>query len=831
MLYNMKKLIILFLLIGQILHAQTFIKPAYFQEKLIAYKYISVTDSLKAGYLVLAPESTRPPQPRINLLMNYNGTLERYNGSTWVGLGSSYTLPSASTTVKGGSKIGLYVQMTGDSIGIDTTNLKIWLLTETVGSSNKLQGSWDTTSIKALFNLKENVIQKSPGYLVWNGVDWTSRNEAYLKLNDTTNFLDKADTSGYKVETKTSNAIKLGAKADTSVVNDTTYAIRQTVNTKLSSVSHDITLTGTGTALNPLKVDTSLIATKDFVKDTLLFALTGKKDSMGLWSAAANLYPSTSVLQGQYWVISAPGKLGGTDSVFIGDLIIAKIDEPGQTTSNWIINSAASVGVTVTGQKFNSSTKGVLLYNGRTPLAGTLHGGRAAPVGMDDTLNVNGNLFTSGRIQGNGTVQGLYLISTSYSRSSFSSSVYPATIYSSSTNNSWTLSNATNATKTRFCSNTISSTVWNTTPTAVSERHTYRQTVDVISGTSPVSYLNFGFFKDAGTELIASRLGMTGDWSHLLGANTDYLTSYTGGTVSTPVTDNKRFSATSTGFDYYNYTSGNWSRIMDLSNTGRLTITGGLRCDSSIMVGNDTVALKSDLEGIKPLLGTNLRWDGDTIKLQDGSSDNYISNDQIKIYTNNTNGLNMGSINESTTSDIIIENKRIDFSVYSHLDGDNSASGFEMNQYFEILFKSLGHNGTFSNIVLDSARAYLFYNTSEKQESSRIITKGEIQDLIYQHYDTLESTTTVITYNAAVNPFRTDTIGESHTYHINGAVNGMSGQLNVTITSPATLTFPSGVLADGQTFTSLAAGVYNVCWEKIQNTFNYNIKKYNTYTP
>jgi hypothetical protein len=117
------------------------------------------------------------------------------------------------------------------------------------------------------------------------------------------------------------------------------------------------------------------------------------------------------------------------------------------------------------------------------------------------------------------------------------------------------------------------------------------------------------------------------------------------------------------------------------------------------------------------------------------------------------------------------------------------------------------------------------YDTSGFTITGKVTAAG-----IITPYDTLESTATIKTYNAAVNPFRTDTIGENHTYKIIGTTNGSKGQLNLTVTSTATITMNTGVLADGQSFTSLAAGVYNICWEKVQGTFNYNIHKYNTYT-
>lgn len=78
-------------------------------------------------------------------------------------------------------------------------------------------------------------------------------------------------------------------------------------------------------------------ATKAYV-DT---AVTGLLDYRGSYNASTNLFPSTggsgllgAVLKGDFWICSVPGTLGG-ESVTAGDLIIAIVDTPGQTSSNW----------------------------------------------------------------------------------------------------------------------------------------------------------------------------------------------------------------------------------------------------------------------------------------------------------------------------------------------------------------------------------------------------------------------------------------------------------------------------------------------------------------
>jgi lysophospholipase L1-like esterase len=49
-------------------------------------QYIIVKDSLTAGYLLLPRKSSYPSNPGRDKIINYNGTLQRYNGSTWLPL-------------------------------------------------------------------------------------------------------------------------------------------------------------------------------------------------------------------------------------------------------------------------------------------------------------------------------------------------------------------------------------------------------------------------------------------------------------------------------------------------------------------------------------------------------------------------------------------------------------------------------------------------------------------------------------------------------------------------------------------------------------------------
>ena len=56
----------------------------------------------------------------------------------------------------------------------------------------------------------------------------------------------------------------------------------------------------------------------------------------GNWDASSNVFPSVSVFKGNLWRISVAGILGGVE-VSPGAKIMALVDSPGQTLTNWDI--------------------------------------------------------------------------------------------------------------------------------------------------------------------------------------------------------------------------------------------------------------------------------------------------------------------------------------------------------------------------------------------------------------------------------------------------------------------------------------------------------------
>jgi hypothetical protein len=87
--------------------------------------------------------------------------------------------------------------------------------------------------------------------------------------------------------------------------------------------------------------DNNHYPTTQAVQTAINNSTIGLLDYRGSYDASTNLFPATggsgiagAVLKGDFWICSVAGTLGGT-SVTSGDLIIALVDTPAQTSSNW----------------------------------------------------------------------------------------------------------------------------------------------------------------------------------------------------------------------------------------------------------------------------------------------------------------------------------------------------------------------------------------------------------------------------------------------------------------------------------------------------------------
>lgn len=90
-----------------------------------------------------------------------------------------------------------------------------------------------------------------------------------------------------------------------------------------------------------LDASTSKYPTNNLVKTYVDNAVANVLNYRGAYDASGDVYPSTggsgtagAIMKGDMWVISGNGTLGGVD-IYIGDSIIAKVNTPGQTSTNW----------------------------------------------------------------------------------------------------------------------------------------------------------------------------------------------------------------------------------------------------------------------------------------------------------------------------------------------------------------------------------------------------------------------------------------------------------------------------------------------------------------
>ncbi len=97
----------------------------------------------------------------------------------------------------------------------------------------------------------------------------------------------------------------------------------------------------TNKAINFSVLNDTLYPTTSAVATYVAAQTVGLLDYRGSYDASTNLYPATggsgllgAILKGDFYIVSVAGTLGGTP-VTAGDLIIAIVDTPGQTASNW----------------------------------------------------------------------------------------------------------------------------------------------------------------------------------------------------------------------------------------------------------------------------------------------------------------------------------------------------------------------------------------------------------------------------------------------------------------------------------------------------------------
>lgn len=105
-------------------------------------------------------------------------------------------------------------------------------------------------------------------------------------------------------------------------------------------------------------------ATQDLDQPDFGSATAGLWDNRSNYDASGNVYPSTggsgasgAILKSDQWRISVAGTLGGT-AVSVGDVLVALVDSPGSTSSNWMVLQGNVVAFT--GDSGSGGTEGLV---------------------------------------------------------------------------------------------------------------------------------------------------------------------------------------------------------------------------------------------------------------------------------------------------------------------------------------------------------------------------------------------------------------------------------------------------------------------------------------
>ncbi len=130
------------------------------------------------------------------------------------------------------------------------------------------------------------------------------------------------------------------------------------------SVTSDITQNNTTTVFNTQAVQT-----------VVANAIAGNQYNRGPYDASSNLFPTTggsgtggTVAQYDYWLITVAGTLGGSP-VVQGNEIYALVNLPGQTSSNWFINTTPTTNTL--SSSVNTMTSNVNGVSSNTPIINT----------------------------------------------------------------------------------------------------------------------------------------------------------------------------------------------------------------------------------------------------------------------------------------------------------------------------------------------------------------------------------------------------------------------------------------------------------------------------
>lgn len=123
---------------------------------------------------------------------------------------------------------------------------------------------------------------------------------------------------------------------------------------------------GIAVSSSPMSNDNAHVPTTAAMQSAIAAAIGSPLHFVGTYDASTNLFPSVgsgsggAVRKGDFWSISVAGTLGGR-AVSPGDTLLALIDAPGQTSTNWTINSASVTAnaLNLVGNALTSAVNGV----------------------------------------------------------------------------------------------------------------------------------------------------------------------------------------------------------------------------------------------------------------------------------------------------------------------------------------------------------------------------------------------------------------------------------------------------------------------------------------
>lgn len=178
----------------------------------------------------------------------------------------------------------------------------------------------------------------------------SNANDILEALEGKVGINNSAVTTSIDYLLKSTSSVSPGHKHNATDIAD--GSVSNTEFQYLGNVTSDIQ-----TQLNGKEVITNKATSFAVVNDTLYPSVQAVKtyadslvigllDYRGAYDASVNTFPASggsgtagAVLKGDMWIISVAGTLGG-EAVQIGDSVIANVDTPGQTASNWNILNA-----------------------------------------------------------------------------------------------------------------------------------------------------------------------------------------------------------------------------------------------------------------------------------------------------------------------------------------------------------------------------------------------------------------------------------------------------------------------------------------------------------